>query len=57
MTDQLHEELQERLGRAVAQAAMDGDPLFGTVTLTINELAELLELRRPAPVERETPPR
>lgn len=43
MTDQLHADLVERLGRAVARAAMDGDPLLGTVEVTIAELAELLE--------------
>ncbi|WP_009473242.1 hypothetical protein [Rhodococcus sp. JVH1] len=47
MTDQLHADLIERLGRAVARAAMDGDPLFGTVEVTIAELAELLERRIP----------
>ncbi|MFC9766450.1 hypothetical protein [Rhodococcus jostii] len=47
MTDQLHADLIERLGRAVARAAMDGDPLFGTVEVTIAELAELLERRTP----------
>ena len=39
----------DRLGRSVARAAMEGDPLFGTVEVTIEELAELLE--------RHTPPR
>ncbi|MFE5708858.1 hypothetical protein [Rhodococcus koreensis] len=50
MNDPLYDDLIERLGTAVAQAAKDGDPLFGTVTLTINELAELLE-RRTAPTQ------
>ncbi|MBV6759162.1 hypothetical protein [Rhodococcus opacus] len=43
MADPLIEELTERIGRAVAHAAMNGDPLFGTVELTICELTELLE--------------
>jgi len=47
MTDQLHADLIERLGRAVARAAIDGDPLFGTVEVTIAELTELLERRIP----------
>lgn len=50
--DQLTDELTDRLARAIAQAAKDGDPLFGTVTLTINELAELLE-RQTAPTPQE----
>ncbi|WP_411741249.1 MULTISPECIES: hypothetical protein [Rhodococcus] len=36
-----------RLGRAVAGAAMEGDPMFGTVEVTIEELAELLERQVP----------
>ncbi|MFC9549731.1 hypothetical protein ACFTWF_02640 [Rhodococcus sp. NPDC056960] len=43
MTTPLIEELTARIGAAVARAAMNGDPLFGTVELTIEELAELLE--------------
>ncbi|WP_198602234.1 hypothetical protein [Rhodococcus opacus] len=37
----------ERLGRAVARAAMEGDRPFGTVEVTIEELAELLERQVP----------
>ncbi|MFC9840725.1 hypothetical protein ACFVKB_44270 [Rhodococcus sp. NPDC127530] len=47
MTDPLYADLTERLGRAVARAAMEGDPLFGTVEVTIEELAELLERQVP----------
>lgn len=47
MTDPLYADLAERLGRAVARAAMEGDPLFGTVEVTIDELAELLERQVP----------
>ncbi|MFE5708107.1 hypothetical protein [Rhodococcus koreensis] len=51
MTDQLHEDLVERMAHAIVKAAKDtGDPDLGTVTLTINELAELLE-RRTAPAQ------
>ena len=57
MTDQLHEDLVERLAHAIVKAAKDtGDPDLGTVELTINELAELLD-RRAAPRHDETPPR
>ncbi|MEN0137434.1 MAG: hypothetical protein AAGC80_19950 [Rhodococcus sp. (in: high G+C Gram-positive bacteria)] len=41
--DPLIEELTARIGQAVARAAMNGDPHFGTVELTIGELVELLE--------------
>ncbi|BAH51245.1 hypothetical protein ROP_29980 [Rhodococcus opacus B4] len=41
--DPLIEELTARIGQAVARAAKNGDPLFGTVELTIGELVELLE--------------
>ncbi|MDF3312850.1 hypothetical protein P3H15_48865 [Rhodococcus sp. T2V] len=47
MTDPLHVDLTERLGRAVARAAREGDPLFGTVEVTIEELTELLERQVP----------
>ena len=47
MTDPLYADLVERLGRAVARAAMEGDPMFGTVEVTIEELAELLERQVP----------
>ena len=45
MTDPLYVDLIERLGWAVARAAMEGDPLFGTVEVTIE--AELLERHIP----------
>ncbi|MFE5705120.1 MULTISPECIES: hypothetical protein [Rhodococcus] len=43
MADPLIEQLTDRIGQAVARAAKNGDPMFGTVELTIGELIELLE--------------
>ncbi|MFF2110247.1 hypothetical protein [Rhodococcus koreensis] len=56
MTDPLHAHLTERLRRAVARAAREGDPLFGTVEVTIEELAELLERQVP-PRDEDAAPR
>lgn len=57
MTDPLYADLIERLGRAVARAAMEGgDPMFGTVEVTIEELAELLERQVPPPRDADAAP-
>lgn len=46
MTDPLLAALDGRLADAVARAASAGDPMLGTVELTISELAELLYRHR-----------
>ena len=56
MADPLIEELTERIGQAVARAAKNGDPLFGTVELTIGELTELLaHIKRLSPTSEQVP--
>ena len=56
MVDELQNQLQERLGSAVAKAATAGEPLFGTVEVTIGELATLLEDRAQTKVPPDVPP-
>lgn len=55
MTDPLHADLTERLGRAVARVAMEGDPMFGTVEITIGEMTELLD-RQISPRDQDAAP-